>query len=399
MDKQISEVVKNIAPSATIEIATKAKQMKREGINVISFATGEPDFGTPEHIKKVAVKALDDEFTKYTEVAGIPELRQAIVDKLQRDNNLEYELNQVTVANGAKQALYNAFRTLVNPGDEVVVPSPAYVSFVEQIKLCGGNAVLVPTKEENGFRLTADEIRDRISSKTKAILINSPNNPTGAMYSEKDLLEIGNLAVEKNLWIITDEVYEKICYDNFKHVSIASLDKHFKERTITVNGVSKTYSMTGWRLGYAAGPTNIIKAMTNFQGHVTGNVNSITQKAAAYALTGKQDDIGVMVSEYAKRRDIVVKMLKDIEGVKCSAPDGAFYVFFNIEKLLGRKGGGKVINSDLEFASYILDEAHIALVPGTAFSYPGYQRISFALETELLIEGLSRMKKAVDKMD
>jgi aspartate aminotransferase len=400
---RISQVVASIAPSATIEIAAKAKQMKRDGIDVLSFATGEPDFGTPESIKQAAIDALHQEFTKYTEVNGIPELREAIRDKLRVENGIPCESDQIMVSNGAKQALYNAFRTLVGAGQEVIVPSPAYVSFVEQIKLAGGTPVLAPTDESRNFRLTANDLAGRITERTVAILVNSPNNPTGAVYTEEDLREIGNLAVENDLWIITDEVYEKICYGTNKHVSVASLDDRFMDRCITINGVSKTYAMTGWRLGYAAGPREIIRAMGSYQGHATGNINSITQKAAAYALRANhvnRTEVMQMVQEYAQRRDRVIALIDTIPGMTCASPDGAFYAFINVQELLGSsvRTPSKVLATDLDFAKFILSDAHVAVVPGTAFSAPGYIRISYAVAPATIEEGLARMKRAVEKL-
>lgn len=407
----ISRVVANIAPSATIEIATKAKQMKRRGIDVVSFATGEPDFGTPESVKQAAIDAMHQEFTKYTEVNGIPDLREAIRVKLSVENGISYETNQIIVSNGAKQALYNAFRTIVEEGQEVIVPSPAYVSFVEQIKLAGGIPVLAPTDESRNFRLTAADLVGFITNRTVAILINSPNNPTGAMYTEKDLRDIGDLAVENDLWIITDEVYEKICYGTNRHISIASLDERYRDRCITINGVSKTYAMTGWRLGYAAGPPEIIRAMGSYQGHATGNINSVTQKAAAYALQANEvnrKDVPQMVQEYARRRDRVITLVDSIPGMTCAHPDGAFYAFINVRKLLGATVRGsstgastteeRVLATDLDLAGYILTEAHVAVVPGTAFSTPGYIRISFAVAPASIKEGFARMKHAVEKL-
>ena len=399
MENGISQIVSNINPSATIEISTKAIQMKREGIDVISFAAGEPDFGTPPEIKNEAKLALDEEFTKYTEVAGIIELRKAIVKKLRRDNNLEYSIDEIIVTNGAKQALYNAFATLLNPNDEILIPSPAYVSFIEQVKLLGAKAVLVPTQEEDSYRLPAKRLENFINDRTKAILINSPNNPTGVVYKKEDLVEIGKLAIENDLWIITDEVYEKICYEKNRHVSIASLDKRFKERCITINGVSKTYSMTGWRVGFAAGPKHVIKAMISFQGHVTGNVNSIAQKAATYALGSVISETEKMVLEYENRRTKVIEVLNGIKNISFFSPEGAFYIFINIKRLLGLKANGKIIKTDLDLATYILQESHVALVPGTAFYYPGYLRISFALEEKLLVEGLYRIKRAIEEIE
>lgn len=395
---KLSKAVTAISPSATISIAAKAKRMKKEGVDVISFATGEPDFPTPDFIKHEAWNAIQENFTKYTAVNGIEELREAVCEKLEKENNISYSPDQILISNGAKQALFNAFRTVVEEGDQVLVASPAYVSFIEQIKLAGGEPVIVPTCEKEQFRLKAESVKARITAKTKVILINSPNNPTGAVYAEKELDEIGRLAVENDLILITDEVYEKICYGNSRHVSIPSLNREYQERCILVNAVSKTYAMTGWRLGYAAGPRDIIRGMTKLQGHITGNVNSITQKASVLALRALSEDLNYMNEEYARRRESVIEIMEKIPKISFNHPDGAFYFFINIKKLLTKENGEPVFADDIEFADYLLEEANVAVVPGTAFSCPGYLRISYALEYDLMVEGIQKMKQAIEKL-
>ncbi|MCR4443030.1 MAG: pyridoxal phosphate-dependent aminotransferase [Peptococcaceae bacterium] len=397
--RTISPTVSAINPSATCSTAEKAAEMKRKGINIIEFAEGEPDFDTPENIKKAAVQALKIGFTKYTAVAGIKELKEAIAFKLSRDNGLEYSPSQILVSNGAKQALCMIFMTVLQPGDQVLIPTPAYVSFIEQIKIAGALPIFVKTEAKDNFRLTLEQVKSNYNSKVKAIVLNSPNNPTGAVYSEEDLKQIVEFLVEKNVWIITDEVYEKLIYDGIKYVSPATLCKGAKDWTITINSVSKTYAMTGWRVGYAAGPHEIIDAASKLQGHVTGNVNSIAQKAAVEALLGPQDEVVKMVAEYDKRRKYIVERLNSIKRIRCNTPQGAFYVFPDISGLYGARYDDKIINDEMDVVNFLLDEAHIAVVQGAAFEYPGYIRIVFAKSMEEIAEGMDRLEQAIDKLN
>jgi len=396
--KIVSSKILNISPSATIAVADKARELQSKGINAISFATGEPDFNIADNITEVAVQAFREGFTKYTAVAGIQELKKAICDKLKRDNNIEYDPSEIIVSNGGKQALYNAFMTICDQGDEVLLPTPCWVSYTEQIKLAGATPVFVPTKKENNFRITIEDIKSKYNPKVKAILLNTPNNPSGAVYKKEDLNLIADFVIDKGIWVITDEIYEKIIYDNYKHISIASLNPKIKERTITINGVSKTYAMTGLRLGYAAGPKEIISAMTKFQGHVTGNVNTVTQKAAIEALAGPQEMVESMREVYARRRDYVVKELNSFKGISCNSPAGAFYVFPNISGLYGARFKDKMINDEMDVVNYFLDEAHVAVVPGKAFEYPDHVRLTFAISMEEIKEGYRRIKLAIDKL-
>jgi len=393
-----SSRILNIIPSATSAVGDKVNELKRKGIDVISFATGEPDFDTADNIKEASYRATKEGFTKYTTVPGINELRRAICDKLKRDNHIEYKPSGIIVSNGAKHALYNAFMTICDQGDEVLLPTPSYVSFAEQIKLAGATPVFVPTKEENNFRVTLEEIKNKYNPKIKVFLLNNPNNPSGAMVKKEDLNKIADFLVDKDVWVITDEIYEKLIYDNNEHVSIASLNQKIKEHTITVNGLSKSYAMTGWRIGYAAGPQDIISAMTKLQGHATGNVNSIAQKASIEALEGPQGVIESMRMEYKKRRDYMVKELNSIKGISCNNPDGAFYVFPNISKLYGRYFEDKILNNEIDFVNYMLDEAHVAVVSGKAFEYLDHVRLSFAVSMESIKKGLSRIKTAINKL-
>jgi len=394
----ISKSVANISPSATEETSFLANKLKSQGIDIVSFAQGEPDFDTPDNIKKAAIVAIENGFTKYTDVPGIPELRKAVADKFKRENGIDYEPNQILISNGGKQALYEVFRTICEKGDQVLIPTPCYVSYTEQIKLTGAESVFFDTKEENNFRPTLEEVLENITSNVKAFIINSPNNPTGSIFEKEELKKIAKFLVERGVYIITDEVYEHLLYDDREHISVASLGKKEKEMSITVNSVSKTYAMTGWRVGYAAGPREIIEAMSNLQGHATGNINSIAQKATIEALNGTQEPVKEMVKEYAKRREYMVKRLNDIEGIKCNYPDGAFYTFPNVTALYGKKYNGTTIENDMDVAKYFLEEAHVAVVPGVAFNYPGHIRFVFAKSMEEIKEGLDRIERAIKEL-
>ena len=392
----ISKSVAGISPSATESTSFLANQMKRQGIDIISFAQGEPDFDTPDHIKKAAIKALEEGFTKYTDVPGIPELRKAVADKLKRENGVRYEESQIVIANGGKQALYEVFRTICEEGDEVLIPTPCYVSYAEQIKLTGAKPLFFETKEENNFRPTLEEVQESYNPKVKAFIINSPNNPTGSVFKEDQLKKIATFLINRGVYLITDEVYEHLIYEGRKHISVASLGEKEKEMSITVNSVSKTYAMTGWRVGYAAGPKDIIQGMINLQGHATGNINSIAQKATVEALNGTQEPVQKMLQEYARRRKYMVEKLNQIKGIHCQFPDGAFYAFPNVSGLYGKKYDENVIDDDLSVARFFLEKAHVAVVPGIAFNYPGYVRFVFAKSMDEINEGLNRIEKEIE---
>lgn len=394
----ISKSVANISPSATEATSFLANQLKRQGIDVISFAQGEPDFDTPDNIKKAAIIAIKEGFTKYTDVPGIPELRKAVADKFKRENGIVYEPDQIIVSNGGKQALYEVFRTICEDGDQVLISAPCYVSYAEQIKLAGAKPVFFKTKEENNFRPTFEEVSENFTPNVKAFIINSPNNPTGSIIEKEQLKKIADFFVERGVFMITDEVYEHLIYDGRNHISVASLGKKEKEMSITINSVSKTYAMTGWRVGYAAGPRNIIKAMNNLQGHATGNINSIAQKATIEALNGTQVPVRNMIKEYGKRREYMVNRLNKIEGIKCNYPDGAFYAFPNVTALYGKKYNGNIIGNDVNVAKFFLEKAHVAVVPGVAFNYLGYVRFVFAKSMEEINEGLDRIEKAIKEL-
>jgi len=391
----LSERVKNIQASQTLAITSQVLKMKADGKKIISFGAGEPDFNTPNNIQEEAIKAIKDGFTHYTSASGIPELKKAVIEKLSRDQGIYYNTNQIIISNGAKHCLYNALMALCNPGDEVLLPTPCWVSYTEQIKLAQAKPVFIRTSQENQFQLSAKQVENSITDRTRVLLINTPNNPTGAVYNEEELQKIADILVEKDIYCISDEIYEKLVYENEKHFSIASLGPNIKEKVLLINGVSKSYAMTGWRIGYAAGPEGIISGMSKFQGHCTSNANSIAQKASVEALKGDQESINHMHDEFDKRRKFIVKELNKINGFSCDMPKGAFYAFPDISKLLktGMLYHGEEIKDSLQLANYILSEAEVAVVPGSAFEAEGYLRLSYATSIEEIEEGMSRLKK------
>lgn len=388
----ISEKFKSISPSPTLAIDSKFKQMKADGLDVVGFGAGEPDFDTPRHIKDAAITAINEGFTKYTPASGTLALKQAVVRKLKRDNCLDYTTEQIVISNGAKHSLMNAFGAILNPGDEVIIPAPFWVSYPEMVKLNDGVPVILPTTEENNFKFTARDLISVITPNTRAIILNSPSNPTGMVYTVDELREIAQVAVEYNLYVISDEIYEHLIYGATKHVSIASFGEEIKNLTIIINGVSKTYAMTGWRIGYCAAPAPIAKAMSSVQSHATSNPNSIAQVAAAVALDGPTDDLLVMKKAFKERRDYMVERINSIDGLSCLKPDGAFYVMMNIEKLIGRDICGKTINSGDDFAEVFLENKLVAVVPGNGFYAPNHVRWSYATSMENIKEGLDRLE-------
>jgi len=388
--KGLAGRVKRIKPSATLAITARAKALRAQGVDVISFGAGEPDFDTPEHIKDAAIRALEGGFTKYTPATGIEELKEAICEKFERENGLSYSPEEVIVTCGGKQALYNIAMALFEEGDEVLVPAPYWVSYPAMIRLAEAEPVIVQTHEEEGFKLSPEALEDAITPKAKALIINSPSNPAGTAYTREELEALVEVALRHDLWIISDEVYEHIVYDGFKHVSVASLAPEVKERTIVVNALSKTYSMTGWRMGYAAGPKEVIAAMGKVQSQSTSNPTSFAQKGAVAALRGPQGEVAKMREEYQRRRDLIWQLLTSIEGVSCFKPLGAFYVFPSFKAYLG----GKVKDST-ELGAYLLEEAQVAVVPGVEFGKEGYLRLSFPVSPELIEEGVRRIAEAV----
>ncbi len=395
----ISRRVQGIKPSPTITISTKAKSMKAEGIDVIGFGAGEPDFDTPDHIKKVAIKAVEDGFTKYTAAGGTDELKDAVIGKFKRDNGLDYDRRNILISCGAKHCIYNLAQVLLDRGDEVIIPSPYWVSYPPIVTLADAVPIILETTEENGFEMDPDDLRRAITKRTKALVLNSPSNPTGATYTESKLRAIADIVVEKGIYVISDEIYEKIVYDGFRHVSIAFLNEGVKERAIIVHGVSKTYAMTGWRIGYAAGPSSIIEAMNKIQGQSTSNPTSISQKASCEALDGPQDIVDAMVAEFQKRRNYVIDRFNSMEGIPCVKPTGAFYAFPNFSNYLGKSFRGKHIRDSVDLADYLLDVARVAVVPGSAFGAEGFERLSFATSMENIEEGMDRIEKAVKDLD
>jgi aspartate aminotransferase len=394
----LSDRAKKIKPSPTLSMDTKAKAMKAAGIDIVGFGVGEPDFDTPDNIKEAAIKAIKDGFTKYTPVGGIDPLKDAIIDKFKGDNNLDYARDEIIVSCGAKHSLYNIAQALFNPGDEVLIPSPYWVSYPDQAILNDAIPVFVKTLESDSFMLKPEVIKSHITKKTKALILNSPSNPTGLTYDKKTLEKIAEVVLKHNIYVISDEIYEKITYDGVTHVSIASFDKEIKSKTIVVNGVSKSYAMTGWRIGYAAGPKEIIKAMTNIQSQSTSNPTSIAQKAAVEALTGPQDFIALMITEFDKRRRFLINELNSIPGMSCITPTGAFYAFPNTSRLYGKSVGNRKISSSADLALYLLEEAKVALVHGEAFGDDNYIRLSYATSLDEIKKGVDRIREAVDRL-
>ena len=387
-----------IKPSPTLATAAKAKAMKAQGIDVVDFGVGEPDFDTPENVKEAAKKAIQAGFTKYTPASGTDELKEAVVEKFKKDNGLAYNKSQVLISCGAKHSLYNIAEALFDPGDEVIIPSPYWVSYPDQVILNDATPIIVETTEDEKFKLSAKKLEKAVTRKTKAVIVNSPSNPTGLAYDKKTLEEIAAVAVKHKLYVISDEIYEKLIYDGFQHFSIASLGPEIKDLTIVVNGVSKSHAMTGWRIGYAAGPQDVITAMANIQSQSTSNPTSISQKAAVEALRGPQDFIQVMNSEFDKRRKYMVERLNRITGMSCLMPVGAFYAFPRVSPLFGKSVNGKLIRNSSDLAAYLLEEAKVALVSGDAFGADAYMRLSYATSMEIIVKGLDRIERAVNKL-
>lgn len=394
----LSERMKNMTPSMTVNLTDRLENLKSKGIDVIKLNIGEPDFDTPENIVNTAIKALQEGFTRYTQVSGYLELREAICKKFKTDNNIIYDTDEIIVTTGAKQALNNALQTLSNKDDEVIILTPCWVSYIDMVKLAQGNPILVTLDSKNGFRLDIDKIKRVITNKTKAILLNTPNNPTGVVYERQQLIKLGELALKHNFYIISDEIYEKFTYDNAKHISIASLSKKIREKVITINGFSKTYAMTGWRLGYAGGSKKIIKGMSDYQGHMTSAPNSIAQKAGVEALIGSKKSIINMKTQYEERRKYLLNRVENIQGLSCHNVKGAFYLMPNISKLFGRKYKGKVLKNSIDIANYLLEEVHVAVVPGIAFQAPNNIRIAYCNSLENIKAGMDRIEKGIKNL-
>ncbi len=386
---RLSARLKKINPSSTLAITSKVKKLKSEGKDVVNLASGEPDFDTPDFIKEAAIEAIRSGFTKYTPTTGIPELKKLICEKFKKDNSLEYSPNQIVVSCGAKHSIFNALLVLVNRQDEVLIPSPYWVSYPEMVNLCEGTPRFIKTLPENNFKITAKVLEKHINSKTKVIILNSPSNPTGCVYSLDELKEIAKICVAKKIFVISDEIYEKLIYDGLKHVSIACINKDIYELTITVNGLSKSYAMTGWRIGYLAAPADIVDAISNLQDHSTSNPTSISQKAAQAALTAADDFSKKICQEFKERRDFCISRLKGMEKIGYCLPRGAFYIFCDISKT--------GIDS-LTFAERLLEEAYVSLIPGKGFGMDDHVRISFATSSEELEKGMNRLKDWLGKL-
>jgi aspartate aminotransferase len=392
----IADRLQRIKPSATIFIANMAMKMKAEGKNVIGLAQGEPDFDTPQNIKDAAKRAIDRGETKYTQVDGTPALKEAVRGKFKRENQLDYAANQITVGTGGKQVLFNALLATVNPGDEVIVPAPYWVSYPDIVLLCDGTPVPVPCPQNNGFKLRPEDLEAAITRKTKWLILNSPSNPTGAAYTAAELKAVADVLVRHpDVWILNDDMYEHLVYDAFEFTTIAQIEPKLYPRTLTLNGVSKAYCMTGWRIGYAGGAPELIKAMAALQSQSTTNPSSISQAAAVEALNGPQDFIPINNAVFKERRDLVVAMLNRCAGLHCPRPEGAFYVYPSCAGTLGRKTpGGKIIETDTDFATYLLEAEGVAVVPGTAFGLAPHFRISYATANEELREACTRIQRA-----
>ena len=392
----VSNSLKRIKPSPTIAVTSKAREMRAAGKDVIGLGAGEPDFDTPDNIKDAAIEAIKRGETKYTAVDGTPKLKKAIQGKFTRENNLSYELDQISVGTGGKQVLYNVFMATLNPGDEVIIPAPYWVSYPDMVLLAGGKPKIVKCSEKNEFKITPDELKKAIGKKTKWLIINSPSNPTGSCYTKKEIEDLSKILIKnKNVYILSDDIYEHITYDDFKFFTIAQI-KALKERTLTMNGVSKSYSMTGWRIGYGAGPKDIIKAVAKIQSQSTTNPSSISQAAAVEALNGTQDFIKTRSDSFKERRDYVVETLNSINGLSCLKPSVAFYVFPNCKKLLGKK---TKLKTDKEFVEKLLEQAQVAVVQGSAFGLDGYFRISYATSMENLKKALDRIKSFCESLN
>jgi aspartate aminotransferase len=395
---KLSSRILAIKPSPTLAITVKANALQAEGRDIIGFGAGEPDFDTPIHIKRAAIKAIEDGFTKYTPVDGIIELKDAIISKLRVDNQLKYNRSEVVVSCGAKHTLYNLCQVLFEEGDEVIIPSPYWVSYLDMVVLSGAKPVILKTTELQGFKLQPQQLEAAITKNTRAVIINSPSNPAGVVYTASELEALAEIILRKGILVISDDVYEKIIYDNNLFRNIASLSEELKKMTVVVNGVSKAYSMTGWRIGYAAGPEEIITAVTKLQSQNTSNPTSIAQKAAVEALNGPQNNVTEMVEEFRKRRDAIVEKLNDIPGITCMLPQGAFYVFPDVSALFGRSYQAIVISNSSDFTAFLLDEANVAVVPGVDFGHDHHIRLSYATSLKNIEEGLKRVRNAVMKL-
>ena len=396
--KPLSNLISSVEESRTLAISSLIKKLKAEGKNVLSFSAGEPDFPTPGFIKEAAIKAINNNFTYYTANEGYPDLIKAIIKKFKEDNGLEFNPENILVSSGAKHSLFNILQAVCNPGDEVIFQSPYWVSYPEMVKLARAKSVIIDAGVETEYKILPAALEKAITEKTKVFLFNSPSNPTGAVYSKKEILALAEVLKGKDIFVLTDEIYEKIIFDGEEHFSIGTVD-FLKDKTITVNGVSKAYSMTGWRIGYAGGPKNIIKLARNLQSHSTSNAASISQAAAQAALSNHSSEIDMMVGEFKKRRDFIVSELNKIPGVKCPLPKGAFYVFYDVSSYYGKSVNGMEIKDSTSFCNYVLNEQNVGLVPGVAFGNDNCVRMSYACSQAQIEDGLGRLHKALGKLN
>ncbi len=396
---KLGPLTKVLRPSPTLAVTMKAKALQKEGRDIIGFGAGEPDFDTPDNIKAAAIRAIQEGFTKYTPVGGIDELKDAVIGKLRRDNGLEYKRSQIVVSTGAKHTLFNMAQVLFGQGDEVIVPAPYWVSYPDIVQLADATPVIVDAVEAEGFKLTPAKLKKAVTARTKALILNSPSNPTGAAYTLDELKALAEVLRGTEIIVISDDIYEKIVYDGFLFANMANVSGEMKEKTIVVNGLSKSHAMTGWRMGYAAGPDNVIAAMTEIQSQSTSNPTSIVQKASIEALAGDQSFIPRMVAEFKRRRDTIVAALNAVPGVTCATPPGAFYVFPRVAALYGKTHRGKAITNSNEFSEFLLEEANVAVIAGGAFGNDEYIRLSYATSMELIVEGTKRIARAVASLE
>ncbi len=393
MSLELSEKALRVKPSSTLEITARAKEMKMQGKDVVSFGAGEPDFNTPENICIAAKRAIDDGFTKYTPASGIMELKEALSKKFKHFNNIKYEPEQIVISNGGKHSLTNVFSAIINEGDEVIIPSPYWLSYPEIVMLAGGKPVIVRTEKSNSYKITGDDLEKAFTSKTKALILNSPNNPTGMIYSKNELQVIADFAVKNDIYVISDEIYENLCYGEENLISIASLNDEIYKRTITVNGLAKSYAMTGWRIGYTGSPLEIAKVMGSVQSHQTSNPNSIAQKAALEAISGDQTRVREMNAAFDERRKFIYERLCDIEGLSCIEPMGAFYIFVDASELIGKKYKGTAITSAADIARFLIEDFFVAIVPCADFGFPDHFRLSYAIGVSAIDKGMHRIKE------
>lgn len=394
----LSRKAQAVKPSSTLAITAKAKELKAQGLDVVGFGAGEPDFNTPDNICNAAIKAIKDGFTKYTPASGIVELKQAVCDKFKKFNGLDYKPSQIVISNGGKHSLTNVFEAILNPGDEVIIPAPYWLSYPEIIKLSDGVPVFVRGEKENGYKVTAEQLHAATTEKTKALVLNTPNNPTGMIYSEEELRAIADYAVKNDIYVVSDEMYEYLVYNGNKHISIASFNEEIYKRTITVSGLAKSYAMTGWRIGYTGSSEEIAKLMGSVQSHQTSNPNSIAQKAALEALTGDQSTVQMMLGEFDKRRKFMYEKMSALPYVSTEEPLGAFYVFADVSEALKKEYKGKKVETAAEFARILIEDYNVAVVPCADFGFPDHIRLSYAISVEQIDKGLTRIEKFLNDL-